>query len=93
MKTKTYRLTGVMSVLLTLPAAADVIYSNLKDIGIPADFGGVYLNVETGAYNANIDSPVAGYMLARRGVELEAVYFHSPPHTSEPNFASIRKRW
>ena len=33
--------------------------------------------------SGGIDSPVAGYMLARRGVELEAVYFDSPPHTSE----------
>ena len=30
-----------------------------------------------------IDSPVAGYMIAKRGVELEAVYFHTPPYTSE----------
>ncbi len=33
--------------------------------------------------SGGIDSPVAGYMLAKRGVELEAVYFHSFPHTSE----------
>ena len=30
-----------------------------------------------------IDSPVAGYMVAKRGVELEATYFHAPPYTSE----------
>ncbi len=33
--------------------------------------------------SGGIDSPVAGYMLAKRGVELEAVYFHAPPYTSE----------
>ena len=33
--------------------------------------------------SAGIDSPVAAYMAARRGVEIEAVYFHSPPYTSE----------
>ncbi len=30
-----------------------------------------------------IDSPVAGYMIAKRGVKLDAVYFHAPPYTSE----------
>ena len=33
--------------------------------------------------SGRIDSPVAGYMIAKRGVELEAVYFHAPPYTSE----------
>lgn len=33
--------------------------------------------------SGGIDSPVAGYMLAKRGVELEAAYFHAPPYTSE----------
>lgn len=33
--------------------------------------------------SGGIDSPVAGYMMARRGVELSAIYFHSHPYTSE----------
>ena len=33
--------------------------------------------------SGGIDSPVAGYMIAKRGVEIEAVYFHAPPYTSE----------
>lgn len=33
--------------------------------------------------SGGIDSPVAGWMVAKRGVALEAVYFHSPPYTSE----------
>ncbi len=33
--------------------------------------------------SGGIDSPVAGYMVAKRGVNLEAVYFHTPPYTSE----------
>lgn len=33
--------------------------------------------------SGGIDSPVAAYMIAKRGVELEAVYFHAPPYTSE----------
>ena len=33
--------------------------------------------------SGGIDSPVAGYMIAKRGVRLEATYFHAPPYTSE----------
>lgn len=33
--------------------------------------------------SGGIDSPVAGYLMARRGVELNAVYYHSHPYTSE----------
>lgn len=33
--------------------------------------------------SGGIDSPVAGYMIAKRGVALEATYFHAPPYTSE----------
>lgn len=33
--------------------------------------------------SGGLDSPVAGYMIAKRGVKLEAVYFHAPPYTSE----------
>lgn len=33
--------------------------------------------------SGGIDSPVAGYMIAKRGVTVDAVYFHAPPYTSE----------
>lgn len=33
--------------------------------------------------SGGIDSPVAGYMISKRGVGIEAVYFHAPPYTSE----------
>ncbi|SFR68648.1 tRNA uracil 4-sulfurtransferase ThiI [Anaeromicropila populeti] len=33
--------------------------------------------------SGGIDSPVAGYMIAKRGVKLAATYFHAPPYTSE----------
>ena len=33
--------------------------------------------------SGGIDSPVAGYMIAKRGVRIEAVYFHAPPYTSD----------
>lgn len=33
--------------------------------------------------SGGIDSPVAGYLAMKRGVKLEAIYFESPPHTSQ----------
>ena len=33
--------------------------------------------------SGGLDSPVAAYRIAKRGVEIEAVYFHAPPYTSE----------
>ncbi len=33
--------------------------------------------------SGGIDSPVAGYQICKRGVKLDATYFHAPPYTSE----------
>lgn len=33
--------------------------------------------------SGGLDSPVAAYMVSKRGVKIEAVYFHAPPYTSE----------
>ena len=33
--------------------------------------------------SGGIDSPVAGYMISKRGVKIDAVYFHAPPYTSD----------
>lgn len=33
--------------------------------------------------SGGIDSPVAGYMISKRGVKIDATYFHAPPYTSE----------
>ncbi len=33
--------------------------------------------------SGGIDSPVAGFMMAKRGCPINAVYFHAPPYTSE----------
>ena len=47
---------------LVVPASADVIHSNLHDIGIPANFDGLYLDVNgTNGWNTSIASPVAGW--------------------------------
>ena len=46
--------------------------------GMPVGSAGKGLLLISGG----IDSPVAGYMLAKRGVQLEAIHFVSPPYTS-----------
>jgi len=47
--------------------------------GMPVGTGGKAMLLLSGG----IDSPVAGYMIAKRGVKMDAVYFHAPPYTSE----------
>ncbi len=47
--------------------------------GLPVGTSGKAMLLLSGG----IDSPVAGYMTAKRGVELEATYYHAPPYTSE----------
>ena len=47
--------------------------------GLPIGMGGVAVSLLSGG----IDSPVAGYMIAKRGVELECIHFFSYPYTSE----------
>lgn len=59
------------------------IWSN-KDItmgvaGLPYGMNGSTMLMLSGG----IDSPVAGYLMAKRGVELSCVYYHSHPYTSE----------
>lgn len=57
------------------------IYSEI----IPAN-GGMPLGTNGKAallLSGGIDSPVAGWMIAKRGVEIEAVHFYSYPYTSE----------
>src|SRR5690625_1825848 len=47
--------------------------------GLPVGTGGKSLLLLSGG----IDSPVAGYLAMKRGVQVDAIHFHSPPFTSE----------
>jgi thiamine biosynthesis protein ThiI len=47
--------------------------------GLPVGTAGKSLLMLSGG----IDSPVAGYLAMKRGIQLEAIHFHSPPYTSE----------
>lgn len=57
------------------------VYSEVIDGpgGMPVGTNGKALLLLSGG----IDSPVAGYMISKRGVTIDAVYFHAPPYTSE----------
>ena len=61
----------------------NVVYIYSKIIpgacGLPVGTNGKAISLLSGG----IDSPVATYMIAKRGVEMEAVYFNAPPYTSE----------
>ena len=58
---------------------------NIYSVEIPGPGG---MPIETAGkamllLSGGIDSPVAGYMIAKRGVQIEATYFHAPPYTSD----------
>ncbi|UOR11919.1 tRNA uracil 4-sulfurtransferase ThiI [Halobacillus amylolyticus] len=61
----------------------DAAYITAQDYpgagGLPVGTTGNSLLLLSGG----IDSPVSGYLTLKRGVELEAIHFHSPPYTSE----------
>ena len=69
-------------ILLNVEVRAD-IYLYAEEIpgpgGMPVGSNGSAMLLLSGG----IDSPVAGYMVSKRGVQLDAVYFHAPPYTSE----------
>lgn len=55
--------------------------------GLPLGTGGKALLMLSGG----IDSPVAGFEIMKRGVEIEAIHFHSPPYTSEMSLDKVKK--
>lgn len=60
--------------------AAYLSYETIKGaLGLPVGTSGKGMLMLSGG----IDSPVAGYLAMKRGVEIEAVHFASPPYTSE----------
>ncbi len=55
--------------------------------GLPTGSSGKGLLLLSGG----IDSPVSGFLMAKRGVQIEAVYFHSPPFTSERALEKVQQ--
>jgi len=62
--------------------------------GKDAGFGGLPVGTNGRAMlmlSGGIDSPVAGFMMAKRGVELEAVHFYTYPYTNERSREKVLK--
>ena len=70
-----------LTVWVEIREACAYVHGNAKPGagGIPAGTGGKAAILISGG----LDSPVAAWMMAKRGVELTAVHFASPPYTSE----------
>lgn len=68
--------------VLTIEIRSEGTYIYTKEVlglgGYPVGVQGKGLLMLSGG----IDSPVAGYLALKRGVDLECLYFESPPHTS-----------
>lgn len=64
------------------------MYSEVYDGvgGLPLGTGGKTVLMLSGG----IDSPVAGFEIMRRGVEIEAIHFFSPPYTSEQSLEKVK---
>ncbi len=55
--------------------------------GLPVGVSGKGLLLLSGG----IDSPVAGWMMAKRGLAIEALYFHAYPYTSNEALDKVKK--
>jgi len=67
-------------VIVEIRGRAYIYSKRIKAVGgMPYGMNGSTMLMLSGG----IDSPVAGYMMARRGVEVSCVYYHSHPYTSE----------
>jgi hypothetical protein len=82
MKPRHPSLSGLVTLALAGTAAADVYYSNLQNIAIPTNYAGVYLNVETGASNTSMTSPVSGWDINP--------YFGGSTLANSPAFQPVR---
>jgi thiamine biosynthesis protein ThiI len=86
-----------IAVGVEVAATRAFVYAGTLDApgGLPVGVSGRALLLLSGG----IDSPVAGWLAAKRGLALDAVYFHSPPYIGEKSrdkvlaLAQILARW
>ncbi|MEO4051930.1 tRNA uracil 4-sulfurtransferase ThiI [Solibacillus sp. CAU 1738] len=75
---------------LRIEVRNDAVYMMAQVIpgagGMPIGSNGKSLLMLSGG----IDSPVAGYLMMKRGVRLEAIHFFSPPYTSENSLQKVK---
>lgn len=75
---------------LRIEVRTDAVYVMAQIIpgagGMPIGSNGKSLLMLSGG----IDSPVAGYLMMKRGLRLEAIHFYSPPYTSENSLQKVK---
>ncbi|MGM9944786.1 MAG: tRNA uracil 4-sulfurtransferase ThiI [Lysinibacillus sp.] len=75
---------------LRIEVRMDAVYMMAQVIpgagGMPVGSNGKSLLMLSGG----IDSPVAGYLMMKRGVRLEAIHFYSPPYTSQNSLQKVK---
>lgn len=75
-------------IYIDIKSSAYIYSEKIKTVGgLPIGTNGRALLLLSGG----IDSPVAGYMIAKRGVEIDALYFHTYPFTSERANEKVKK--
>ncbi len=75
-----------MTIYITINKDIDIFIDRIKCIGgLPVGTGGKSLLQLSGG----IDSPVAGYLLYKRGMKLDYVHFHTYPFTSKDAFDKV----
>lgn len=77
-------------VAMRIEVREDAVYMMAQVVpgagGMPVGSNGKTLLMLSGG----IDSPVAGYLMMKRGVRLEAIHFFSPPYTSENSLQKVK---
>lgn len=78
------------NITLKMEVRSEGTYISSEDIkgkgGLPVGMGGKGLLLLSGG----IDSPVAGYLMNKRGMELEAIHFATPPYTSQQSVEKVK---
>lgn len=76
-----------LNIFAELRERTNILYTNkiMGVGGLPVGVNGKVMALLSGG----IDSPVATYLASKRGLEIEAVHFHSFPFTSEKSFQKV----
>ncbi|MDO4711595.1 MAG: tRNA uracil 4-sulfurtransferase ThiI [Peptostreptococcaceae bacterium] len=78
-----------LNIFVELREGKNILYANkvMGIGGLPVGINGKVMTLLSGG----IDSPVATYLASKRGLEIEAVHFHSFPFTSEKSFQKVEE--
>ena len=87
------------SLLVDIPHPGFIVYLEVRESSyvyrdIIKGYGGLPLGTNGRALlllSGGIDSPVAGFMMAKRGVQIEAIHFDSQPYTSDRSREKVLK--